>query len=75
MAHEKFSQVADFIGCTGTTGRTEGQHLTVSFLPGTIEFVIGQGRNDDARADGIDRRAPLSPVIGFGHDPQDVAAF
>lgn len=75
VAHEKFRQVTDFIRRAGAAGRAEGQHLAVAIFARAVELVLSQGRNDDARTDGIDGRASFSPVRGFGHDPQDVAAL
>ena len=75
MAHDELSQVADFIRAAGATGRAKGQHLAVAFSAGPVEFVVGQRRNDDARADGIDRRSAMAPAGGFIHDAQDVAAL
>jgi len=59
-AHEECRQCGDLVGCAGAADGAVLDHAPVPLAAGSGEFVDGQRRDDDARADGVDPGAALT---------------
>src|SRR5579863_9805425 len=67
-AHEKRTDIAHFVRRACASCRGELDHAAVAGAARPRELILGERRDDDAGADGVDARAALSPAHGFCHD-------
>src|SRR5271157_109305 len=65
--HEESTDGSDFVRCAGSSSRRYFNHAPIARAARPLEFVVRQGRDDDAGADRVDPRSALSPTDGLGH--------